>query len=97
MRTTDDIIKDLQARAVTGEDVRQQIISHEAIARLRTELTTFEHTEQPDRAEGLKRQISTHLGLVDEDVDERVADRPDKDSVDEVDDLEKAKRPRPAK
>ena len=97
MRTTDDIIKDLRERQAAGEDVRQQIISHETLARLRAELTTFDHREFPDRAAGLRSQIHVHLGHVDEDVDERVAERPDKDSVDEVDDIEKAKRPRPAK
>jgi hypothetical protein len=97
VRTTDDIIHDLQVRAAAGEDVRQQVISHETIARLRTELTTFDHSADPDRANGLQMQINTHLGLVDEDVDDRIAERPDKDSVDEVEDLEKAKRPRPAK
>ena len=94
MRTTDDILTDLRKRWADGEDVRQQIISHEALARFRAELTTFDHTSDPLRAAGLKQQIRMHLNMVDEDVDERIVERPDKDSVDEVDDLEKAKRPR---
>lgn len=94
MRTTDDIIKDLQARAAAGEDVRQLVISHETIARLRAELTTFDPAADPERARGLTLQIGTHLGLVDEDVDDRIAVRPDKDSVEQVDELDKAKRPK---
>lgn len=97
MRTTDEIITELRARQAAGEDVRQQIISHETLARLRAELTTFDHAEFPDRAAGLQGQINVHLGLIDEDVDDRIVERPDKDSVAEVEDLDKAKRPRPAK
>ena len=94
MRTTDSIIADLQKRAATGEDVRQQIIAHEALARLRAELAGLGNAD-PERAAGLRSQISLYLGLVDEDVDERIVERPDKDSVDQVDDLDPVKRPRP--
>lgn len=68
MRTTDDILKDLRARAAAGEDVRQQIISHETVARLRPELAGVEPGSDPERERGLAQQIRLHLGLVDEDV-----------------------------
>lgn len=97
MRTTDDILKDLRKRETAGEDVRQEIISHEALARLRTELTTFDHASDWPRVRGIESQINVHKGLISEDVDERVAVRPDKDSVAEVPELEPAKRPRPVK
>lgn len=66
MRTTDDILEGLRERAAGGEDVRQQIISHEAIVRLRAELAGVDVKADPDRAAGLAGQIGVHLRLVDE-------------------------------
>jgi hypothetical protein len=66
VRTTADILRDLRERQAAGHDVRQEIISHEAIARLRAELAGFDHRQQPDRANGLHNQIGVHLRLVTE-------------------------------
>jgi hypothetical protein len=92
MRTTDDIIKDLRGREAAGEDLRQEIIAHEQLARLRAELVL--HGDDPQRAATLRTQITSWLRMVSEDVDDRIAERPDKDSVDVVDDLDPVKRPR---
>lgn len=86
MRTTENIIKDLRARATAGEDVRQQVIAHDTIARLREELASFDHREQPERAAGLKQHVGLYLRMVDEDVDDSAPD----------DDV-KVKAPRPPK
>ena len=95
MRTTDSIIEDLRKRsAATGEDVRQQIIAHEQLARLRAEL--LKHDATSDTGRTLRAQISMYAAMVDEDVDERIVERPDKDSVAEVDGVEPVKRPRPS-
>lgn len=94
MRTTDSIIADLRKRsAATGADYRQQIIAHEQLARLRADLLL--NADNPDAAAGLRAQISQYLAMVDEDVDERIVERPDRDSVDEVDGVDPVKRPRP--
>lgn len=81
MRTTDDIIKDLQKRADAGEDVRQQLNSHGALARLRTDLAAAVKTGDPQLVAALDSQIAVHRGLVDEDVDERIVKQPSKDSA----------------
>jgi hypothetical protein len=66
MRDTDEILADLRRRAEAGEDVRQQIISHETIARLRAELAGVDTKADPERAAGLRNQIGVHERLVDE-------------------------------
>lgn len=95
MRTTDDIITDLRKRAEQGEDVRQQVIAHEEIARLRARLVELGDRD-PELKAGLQTQIQGWLRLVDEDVDDRIVERPDKDSVVEVEELDPVKRPRPS-
>ncbi len=81
MRTTDDIIKDLNKRAETGEDVRQQILSHGALARLRTDRAAAVKADDHQLVAALDSQSRTHRGLVEEDVDERIAEQPRKDSA----------------
>ncbi|NMO52027.1 hypothetical protein HH310_12570 [Actinoplanes sp. TBRC 11911] len=66
MRSTETILKDLRKRAAAGEDVRQQIISQETIARLVAELATVD-TDDVDRARGLIGQIGVHMRLVEEE------------------------------
>lgn len=81
MRTTDDILKDLAKRGDAGEDVTQQVNSHRALALLRADRA--EAVQRGDHAlvTALDSQIGVHRGLVDTDVDERVAEQPKKDSV----------------
>jgi hypothetical protein len=81
VRTTDDIIRDLQKRADNGEVLRQQILSHGALARLRTDRAAAVKAGDHDLLRALDSQIRTHRGLVDEDVDERIAEQPKKDST----------------
>jgi hypothetical protein len=81
MRTTDDILKELEQRAVAGVDVRQQISSHKALARLRADLAEAEKGDDPMLVAALVSQIHVHRGLVDEDVDERIVEQPKKDST----------------
>lgn len=81
MRTTDDIIKDLNKRAEAGEDVRQQILSHGALARLRVDRAAAVKADDHQLVAALDSQIRTHRGLVEEDVDERIAEHPAKDSA----------------
>lgn len=65
MRTTEEILDDLHRRAAAGEDVRQQVISHETIARLRAELAGVDKADT-ERAAGLRAHIGVHERLVDE-------------------------------
>lgn len=81
MRTTDAILTDLHQRADGGEDVRQQIIAHQTLARLRGERADAEKAAETGRVHDLDAQIRYWLTLVDEDVDERVAATPAKDST----------------
>lgn len=85
MRTTDDILKDLAKRAEAGEDVRQQVNSHRALAQLRAERAEAVKAGDHLRVAGLDSQINVHRGLVDTDVDERIVEQPRKDSTKLVD------------
>lgn len=85
MRTTDDILKDLHKRANSGEDVRQQILSHRALAQLRTERAAAVAAGDHQLVAALDSQINVHRGLVDEDVDVRIVEQPKKDSTKLVD------------
>lgn len=81
MRTTDDIIKDLTKRADAGEDVRQQLTSHAALARLRADRAEAVKRDDHQLVAALDSQIRVHRGLVEEDVDERIVEQPRKDST----------------
>lgn len=76
MRTTDEILADLRKRAGAGEDVRQQVISHETIARLRAELAGVDPAGR--RAADLRAQMGVHERLVDEQPAEPVPAAPAK-------------------
>ena len=80
MRTTDDILTALNKRAAAGEDVRQQIVSHETLARLRAELAAADRSDV-QLIQALESQIHVHSNLVDEDVDPRIVEQPKKDSA----------------
>ncbi|SNY29038.1 hypothetical protein [Paractinoplanes atraurantiacus] len=81
MRTTDDILADLRKRAEGGEDVRQLVIAHESLARLRAERAEAVKAKLDEKLPGLDAQIRHWLGFVDEDVDDRAAGEPGKDST----------------
>lgn len=81
MRTTDDILKDLEKRAKAGQDVRQQVNSHKALAALRHDLAEAEKGDDAQLVQALRSQIHVHVGLVDEDVDDRIVQQPGKDST----------------
>lgn len=84
MRTTDDILKDLETRAANGEDVRQQVNSHRALVRLRDDLGRAEKGSDPQLIQAIRSQIRVHLGHVEEDVDSRIVEQPSKDSTKRV-------------
>jgi hypothetical protein len=63
-RTTQSLIAGLRER---GGDVRQQIIAHETLARLRAERTAAMDTA---RVAQLDADIRFWLGFVDEDIDQ---------------------------
>lgn len=81
MRTTDDILADLHKRADAGDDVRQLVIAHESLARLRAERAEAIKAKHDDKLPGLDSQIRQWLAMVDEDVDTRVAGEPGKNST----------------
>lgn len=81
MRTTDDILADLKKREADGEDVRQQIIAHETLARLRAERAEAVKAKHDEKLPGLDQQIRYWLTMVSEDVDDRAAGEPNKDST----------------
>lgn len=81
MRTTDDILADLKKRAEGGEDVRQLVIAHETLARLRAERAEAVKAKHDEKLPGLDAQIKHWLTMVDEDVDDRVAGEPSKNST----------------
>jgi hypothetical protein len=81
MRTTDDILKDLDKRAANGEDVRQQVTSHRALVQLRADLVEAEKGDDVQLVQALRSQIHVHVGHIDEDVDHRIVDQPKKDST----------------
>lgn len=66
-RTIEEIVDGLATRYAAGEDVRQQVIAHQALARLRTELARV-GPDEVDRAAGLRQQIGMYRRMVDEDV-----------------------------
>lgn len=66
MRTIDDIISDLEARAAAGQDVRQQLVSYRAIREFSGKLAAAEQAGDGDRIRGLRQQIGMHLRMVDE-------------------------------
>lgn len=78
MRSTEEILDDLHKRAQAGEDVRQQVISHETIARLRAELAGVDAKADPGRVAGLRNQIGVHERLVDEQAAEPGPAKPPK-------------------
>jgi hypothetical protein len=63
-RTTENLIAALRER---GGDVRQQIIAHETLARIRAERNT---AKDPKRVAELDGDIRFWLSHVDEDVDQ---------------------------
>jgi hypothetical protein len=65
-RTTESLIAGLRER---GGDVRQQVIAHETLARLRAERGAV---QDPKRIAELDVDIRFWLGFVDEDVDQAV-------------------------
>lgn len=81
MRTTDDILADLHKRADGGEDVRQLVIAHETLARMRAERSEAIKADDKARTRDLDTHIRYWLTMVAEDVDDRVAEAPRKDSV----------------
>lgn len=81
MRTTDDILADLRKRADGGEDVRQLVIAHETLARLRAERAEAVKAKHSEKLPGLDQQIRYWLTMVSEDVDDRAAGDPAKDST----------------
>lgn len=96
MRTTDDLInalvKSRDDRLAAGEhvDVRaveQEIIAHQELARLRERRAAAIRAKEHQLANELVAQIHHWLRFVTEDVDERVADKPEKDSTKLVDPL----------
>jgi hypothetical protein len=91
VRTTDSIIADLNKRAEQGENVTQQVIAHETLARLRAERAEAVKRKDSQRVRDLDTQIVQWLGMVDEDVDDRIAEQPKKDSVKTVDGLAEPK------
>jgi hypothetical protein len=81
LRTTDDILADLQKRADDGEDVRQQVIATQTLARLRAERADAIKAKDNATVRLLDEKIRYWLTAVVEDVDERVASQPGKDST----------------
>lgn len=69
-RTTESLIAGLRER---GGDVRQQIIAHETLARIRAERAA---AQDPARVAQLDVDIRFWLGHVDEDVDQPAAAEP---------------------
>ena len=89
MRTTDSIITDLQKsrdeRLAAGEpvDVRaveQEIIAHQELARLRERRAAAVKAKEHVLVNDLDAQIQHWLRFVSEDVDDKVAGDPKKDS-----------------
>jgi hypothetical protein len=81
VRTTDSLIADLQKRADAGEDVRQQILSHGALARLRADRETAVKAGDQRLVNDIDLQIKYQLSFVEQDVDERIVEQPKKDST----------------
>jgi hypothetical protein len=81
MRTTDDILADLQKRADDGEDVRQFVTATQTLARLRAERADAVKAKDNATVRLLDEKIRFWLTLAPKDVDERVAAAPGKDST----------------
>jgi hypothetical protein len=81
MRTTDVILAELHKLAEDGEDVRQRVIAHETLSRLRAERGDAVKRKDAGRIRDLDVQIRQWLTMVNTDVDERVVADPAKDSA----------------